>query len=137
MDDQWGNAIVAAGGGSAPWVFTREADGLVVSFPGTMDSAAAQAAAVRAFNGMAPSGTVLPATPDPFGFGTAVFQDQGITLAVRMTLMPWIAILAQQLGNPELIAAGWDDLVAGVPIGSSDHSLIAAHATAYAIPGIT
>lgn len=136
MEDQYGLAVTISGGGSEPWVFTRS-DSITIRRDGGESQAVAEAAALAVFNAHAPAGTALPAIPDPVSFGAAVFQDAAISLAIRLQLMPWIPVLQQQLSDPTLIAAGWADLVAGLPIGAGDRSAIAAHAAAYNVPGIT
>jgi hypothetical protein len=83
--------------------------------------------------------TPPPVVPDPAGFGLAILYDPTIAVATKNAVLPWIKLLQDQLavGATGPIAAGWNDLVTGLPISVADHQAIVGYATAHHIPGIS
>jgi hypothetical protein len=129
MTDKFGLTITVTGGGSSPWTYTRS-DGQVFAFPASMPQQETDAWAIASFAGFD------PATPDVGGFGTAIFQDPTLSLALKLELVQWMPLLQQNVANVVFISAAWAGLIASLSISSGNQATIAAYAAQFNIPGI-
>jgi hypothetical protein len=119
MQDQWGNPIaITVSVNGSPWIFTRAIDGLVVTQPGTLSQAAAQAAALSTFNAMIPPTDYVPVGfVDVNGFIGALFVAAGSNNALLQALGTYAPTVQMfvNTGRTDLLASHWNALVASPP----------------------
>lgn len=132
----FGLTVTISGGGESAWTFSRS-DGVAVEWDGSIAQALATSLAQASLDAMAPESYQAPTSPDPISFGIAILHDATIALPLKLQLVPWTKLLADQLGDPNVIATGWSDLVTALSISDANQVTIVGYATQFAIPGIT